>query len=882
MNPELLSSAVWLKDYAPPPFLIDRAELAFDLDAETTQVEAILEMRRNPMAREESRDLRLDGEGLELEFIALDRHPLPPEAYRRDDSGLLLYQVPERFRLHTRVRIHPRRNTALEGLYVSEDMLCTQCEAEGFRRLTYCLDRPDVMTRFSVTLTADRARYPVLLSNGNPAGTEILPGGRHRARWEDPFPKPSYLFALVAGDLRALSATFRTVSGREVALHVYVEPENLDQGDHALQALRQAMRWDEERYGREYDLEIYNMVAVSHFNMGAMENKGLNLFNARYVLARADTATDQDFQGIESVVAHEYFHNWTGNRITCRDWFQLSLKEGFTVFRDQEFSADRGACAVQRIADVRALRTHQFAEDAGPLAHPVRPESYLEINNFYTATVYEKGAEVVRMQATLLGPERFRQATDLYFARHDGQAVTTDDFVACMEEAGGRDLTRFKRWYSQAGTPRLEVSGHHDPQTGCYRLRTRQWTPPTPGQPHKLPLHFPLALGLLDARGADLPVQLADEKTPPPPGTRILEIRDETHEFCFIGLPERPVPSLLRGFSAPVQLHFDYTEAERRFLMAKDRDGFTRWEAAQTLSQQRLLELVQDHAQAIPEDYLDAFCQTLTDESAAPALRAEILALPAESYLGEQLEVVDVEGIHRARETLKTGIAWRLRSELQVVYARHSEGDEPYAPTPEAIGRRALKNRCLEYLMQIPDEPGLALCQAQFAAARNMTDQLAALRLLVDTGGASGRDALARFHDQWRHQRLVIDKWFAIQAAAKPADTLERVRRLLTHPAYADTDPNRVRSLVGTFCLANPVRFHTPGGAGYRLLREQVLRLDPLNPQLAARLLQGLVRWRRFDAERQARMRGELEDILATPGLSRGCCELASKALAED
>ncbi len=867
-----------LLDYSPPEYLIDQVDLAFQLGAEETLVEAILDLRRNPAAARSHGGLRLDGEQLELESIALDGQALTADDYAVDAESLTLFQVPDRCRLRTRVRIHPDRNTALEGLYLSNGMLCTQCEAEGFRRITYFLDRPDVMARFSVNLEADKALYPVLLANGNPAGAEDLPEGRHRVHWDDPVPKPSYLFALVAGDLSRVSDRFRTASGRKVPLNIWVEPANLDQCGHAMRALKNAMGWDEDHYGREYDLDVYNIVAVSHFNMGAMENKGLNIFNAKAVLASPDTATDQDFQWVEGVIAHEYFHNWSGNRVTCRDWFQLSLKEGFTVFRDQEFSADRGSRGVKRIADVRMLRARQFAEDAGPLAHPVRPESYIEINNFYTATVYEKGAELARMLARLLGPRLFRRATDLYFSRHDGQAVTTEDFIACMEAASGRDLSQFKLWYSQAGTPELDIAGAYDASARTYDLRVRQHTPPTPGQPHKEPLHIPLALGLLDRQGRDLPLRLAGEDVAPAARTRVLEVREPEQVFRFVEVPEPPLPSLLRGFSAPVKVRFDYGDEELLSLMAQDSDGFNRWEAAQTLSQRLLLTLMADPGRPIPAGYVAAFRRALADTRAEPALLAEILTLPSESYLADQMELVDVEGIHRARETLTAGIATELRGELLAVYARLRETG-PYEPSPEAIGRRALKNLCLAYLAAAGDAEALGLCRAQFDARHNMTDQIAALRLLVDAGGAAGEEALAAFYATWAGDPLVLDKWFAIQASAKGPETLARVRHLLGHPAYSPANPNRVRSLVASFC-ANQVRFHAADGAGYAFLGERVLELDPLNPQIAARLLQSLVRWRRFDPARRTLMRAELERVLAVDGLSKDAYEVASKGLA--
>jgi aminopeptidase N len=871
---------IFLRDYQPPEFLIDRVDLRFELDPERTAVEAKLLVRRNPVATRGDGTLRLHGEQLELEQVAIDARRLTPAEYRLDSESLTLLQAPERFCLQTRVRIHPNLNTALEGLYQSGDMLCTQCEAEGFRRITYFLDRPDVMACYGTTLIADRRRFPVLLSNGNRVESRDLADGRHLVRWEDPFPKPSYLFALIAGDLSVVEDSFTTASGRAVALRIYVERHNLDKCDHAMRSLKQAMRWDEERFGREYDLDVFMIVAVSHFNMGAMENKGLNVFNDKYVLARPDTATDADFDGIESVIAHEYFHNWTGNRITCRDWFQLSLKEGFTVYRDQEFSADMGSRGVKRISDARLLRAHQFPEDGGPLAHPVRPESYIEINNFYTATVYQKGAEVVRMQANLLGPERFRQATDRYFERHDGQAVTTDDFVRCMEEASGRDLGQFRRWYEQAGTPELSVQGDYDAAAGTYRLTIRQHTPPTPGQPVKRPFHLPLAIGLLGPDGQDLPLRLLGESMAAAPGTRVLELREAEERFCFIDLSVRPVPSLLRGFPAPVKLHFEYSEDELLFLMAHDSDGFNRWDAAQTVLQRLLLALVADPEAGIPERFFVAFRRALLAPASDRALLAEVLTLPSESYLGDQMEVVDVDGIHRARTLLGRLVGERLREDLLEVYRDNDETGE-FALTREASGRRALKNLALEYLMRAGDLRALESCQSQFDRAHNLTDVMAALHLLVDHGGAKSARALDDFYRRWSHESLVLDKWFSVQAGSQRPDALARVIELMGHPDFSLRNPNRVRSLVSVFCHANPVRFHAADGAGYRFLAERVLELDPLNPQIAARLLKAMIRWRRFDPGRQALMRAEIARVLATETLSKDAFEVASKALGE-
>jgi aminopeptidase N len=870
--------AVHLRDYRPPEFLIDQVDLRFELDQDLTTVDAALELRRNPAAVRGDGDLRLDGELMELERAAMDGHELAPADYRVEADALVLHRVPDRFRLETRVRLHPSLNTALEGLYSSGAMLCTQCEAEGFRRITYFLDRPDVMSPFATTLVADKTRFPVLLSNGNPARQQDLPGGRHEARWEDPFPKPSYLFALVAGDLRAVEDRFVTASGRPVDLRIYVEPENLDKCGHAMRSLKQAMRWDEIHYGREYDLDVYMIVAVSHFNMGAMENKGLNIFNSRYVLARPDTATDQDYQGIEGVIAHEYFHNWTGNRITCRDWFQLSLKEGLTVFRDQEFSSDMGSRAVKRITDVRSLRSRQFAEDSGPLAHPVRPDSYIEINNFYTATVYDKGAELVRMQANLLGPDLFRKATDLYFARYDGCAVTTNDFVGCMEEASGRDLGQFRRWYEQAGTPELSITGWYDPADRVFTLQVRQDTPPTPGQVRKEPLHIPLAVGLLDSRGRDLPLRLEGEPGVAGAGTRVLELRANEERFRFVDIPARPVPSLLRGLSAPVKVRYGYKDEELMFLMAHDSDGFNRWDAAQTLAQRILMALVSKPEADVPEGFLTAFRRALLDRKADKSLLAEVLNLPTESYLGDQMETVEVDGIHRARETLGEYLGRRLRDELAAVFQENRE-TEPYDLEPASVGRRALKNLCLGYLMQAGDADALRWCRDQLAGNRNMTDVVAALRLLVDEGGAAAEAATRDFYTRWAGDHLVLDKWFAVQATSKRADTLAKVTGLMQHPAFSITNPNRVRSLVGAFAAGNQVRFHAADGAGYRFLTDRVLELDPINPQIASRLLQSLTRWRRFDTQRRTLMRAELERVLDVEALSKDVYEVASKSL---
>jgi len=869
---------IFLRDYQPPEFLIDQVDLHFELGEEQTLVCAQLNMRRNPAAVKESRALYLHGEQLTLISIKLDAVLLTEDAYVLDSEGLMLHRLPDRFVLETIACIQPQNNTALEGLYKSGDMFCTQCEAEGFRRITWFLDRPDVMARFHTTIVADQVKYPVLLSNGNPGESEQLPNGQHKISWQDPFPKPCYLFALVAGDLQYVEDHYSTVSGRKVALRVYVEPENIDKCSHALISLKNAMIWDEKTYAREYDLDIYMIVAVNDFNMGAMENKGLNIFNSKYVLARPDTATDQDFQGIEAVIAHEYFHNWTGNRITCRDWFQLSLKEGLTVFRDQEFSADMGSRGVKRIEDVRLLRAHQFAEDSGPMAHPVRPDSYIEINNFYTVTVYEKGAEVVRMQHQLLGPALYRKGMDLYFQRHDGQAVTTDDFVRCMEDASGRDMRQFRNWYSQAGTPELRISGEYNAADQTYTLRVAQSCPSTPGQDEKPFFHIPLALGLLDSDGNDLPLQLEKEDRSAS-GTRIIELSQPEEEFHFVGISCAPVPSLLRGFSAPVKVRYEYSDEELMFLMAHDNDDFNRWDAAQTLSQRIILQKVVDDKAEVPSGFIQAIDQVLNDSTADQALLAELLTLPSESYLGDQMKEVDVDGIHKAREALKNQIAAELEDDLLLIYQDCDETAGPYAVTPADIGRRSLKNGCLGYLMQLDDAGIRSLCLQQFWESSNMTDTIAALSLLANKDCSEREQVLEAFYEKWKDDPLVLDKWFAIQATSKLPGTLDQVKVLKNHPAFSIKNPNKVRSLIGAFCSANQKIFHAIDGSGYQFLADSVLELDELNPQVAARMVRLLSRWQRYDATRRQFMQGQLERILAVENVSKDVYEIASKSL---
>ena len=871
---------VYLEDYTPPAFLVSTVDLDIDIREAFTRVHAVLRVARHPAASNTS-PLVLDGDELELESVKIDGRLLERNEYKVDAEHLTIDRVPDAFTLETSVRILPAQNTKLMGLYASKDGLFTQCEAEGFRRITYFLDRPDVMARYTTTIHADAARYPDLLSNGNPVGHGKEEEGRHWAKWEDPFPKPSYLFAMVAARLDKLQDSFVTASGRTVTLAIYVEPGKLDQSAFAMQALKKSMKWDEEVFGLELDLDRYMIVAVGDFNMGAMENKGLNIFNTKYVLARPDIATDTDFMLIDRVVAHEYFHNWTGNRVTCRDWFQLSLKEGLTVFRDQEFGADTYSRPVQRIQEVRQLRAAQFPEDAGPMAHPVRPQSYMEISNFYTPTVYEKGAEVVRMIHTLLGVQAFRKGMDLYFERHDGQAVTTDDFVQAMQDASGMDLSLFRRWYDQAGTPRLRVRSSYDAAAKSFTLDFHQSTPPTPGQPEKLPLQIPVVLGLLDSDGKEIALRLEGESAAS--GTsRTFSLVDRTLSLRFVDVASRPVPSLLRGLSAPVVLDTDLSDDDLAHLMAHDSDAFNRWEAGQRLALNIMLRDITRVGSGESLDphpgFIQAFERILGDAARDPAFTAEALSLPSEAYVGEQMEVVDPDAIHAVRVQLRRHIAQALRGELLATYQAYSI-PAPYSPDAASAGRRALKNLCLSYLMELDDEPVRALCLRQFDGADNMTDAMAALMAIANTDWDERKPALERFYAKWKREPLVVDKWLAVQASARVPQTLSEVKRLTQHPAFDLKNPNKVYALIRTFC-ANQRHFHAADGSGYVFAADQVLALDPLNPQIAARLARGFDRWRKFDGGRQDHARAQLTRIRATDSLSKDTLEVVSKALA--
>ncbi len=880
-----------LKDYRVPDFLIDTTELLFDLYDDKTRVCSRLAMRRNPAAENPVAPLRLDGQELLLRSVKIDGRILSAGEYALESEQLTIAQVPAQFIFECETEIAPHLNTSLEGLYKSNTMFCTQCEAEGFRKITYFLDRPDVMSVYSVRIEAAK-NYPVLLSNGNLIESGALDGDRHFAVWHDPFKKPCYLFALVAGDLAHIEDRFTTMSGREVALHIYVEPKDADKCAHAMLSLKQAMRWDEEVYGREYDLDIFNIVAVDDFNMGAMENKSLNIFNTSCVLAVPETTTDMGFQRVEAVVAHEYFHNWSGNRVTCRDWFQLSLKEGFTVFRDAEFSADMGSRTVKRVEDVSLLRTLQFAEDAGPMAHPVRPDSYIEISNFYTLTIYEKGAEVVRMLHVLLGPELFRKGTDVYFARHDGQAVTCDDFVTALEDASGRDLAQFRRWYEQAGTPRLDIDGKYDADARTYTLTVRQSLPATPAQDEKLPLHIPLAIALLGDAGA-LRLQLADRAPDVERSDNtelVLDVTQAEQQFTFVDIPEQPVPSLLRGFSAPVKLQFPYSRDELMFLMSRDSDGFCRWDAGQQLALATLNDMIaartssaHEHGEsaAIDKRLLDAFAALLTDTTLDPAMVALMLTLPSEAYLAETRDVVDVAAIHAARQAARSQIARALREQLLKTYRRNCSA-EPYAANATQIAQRSLKNTCLAYLMVLEESDIVALCVEQFERATNMTDRMAALAALVNSQQSVEKTrALAQFYARWKDESLVVNQWFQVQATAALPGTLEIVQQLMRHPAFDIKNPNKVRALIGAFAAQNAVNFHREDGAGYRFLADQVIVLNGLNPQIAARQLAPLSKWQKYSSTAQRLMIAALRRIAAEPNLSRDVYEVVAKSLAQ-
>jgi aminopeptidase N len=872
---------VRLQDYRPPDWLIDTVELDVSLGATATTVRAKLTLRPNSTGA--PAPLVLDGDELNLRSLKVDGKLLPAENFTVTPDRLSIAQPPNRpFQLEIETAIDPSANSRLMGLYRAGNTYCTQCEAEGFRRITYFFDRPDVMAVYTTRIEADLKEAPVLLANGNLVAQGRLPGSsRHFAVWHDPFPKPCYLFALVGGQLACVTESFTTMSGRKVTLRIYVEPGKERRCDYAMDSLKRAMRWDEEAFGREYDLDIFMIVAVSAFNMGAMENKGLNVFNDKYVLASPASATDTDFAGIEAVIAHEYFHNWTGDRITCRDWFQLCLKEGLTVFRDQEFSADQRSRAVERIADVRSLRAHQFVEDSGPLAHPVRPEMYHEINNFYTSTVYDKGAEVVRMIRTLLGPAVFREGMDLYFTRHDGQAATVEQFVQCFADVSARDMKQFMRWYSQAGTPNVKVAPHYDARAKTYRLDIAQTIPSTPGQPNKEPMVIPLSIGLVGKDGADLPLALDDR----PLERGVLELTQPSQTFVFTGVAERPIPSLNRGFSAPIRLSLPIEPDELYFLAVHDPDSFNRWQAVQTLAMTLLkanVAALRDSTVAREDEGLmSALGAILADHALEPAFIALMLAPPSEADIAREIgHDIDPDAVFTARRALRAAIGQKHAAALSSIYSRMNTGG-PYRPDAQGAGRRSLKNVSLDLLAATGASDAIARARTQYDGADNMTDRLAALETLSQHDRPERTAALDDFYRRYVDDPLIIDKWLSLQATIPEAATLARVRALTRHPAFSLANPNRVRALIGAFAQANHTQFNRPDGAGYDFVADIVLGLDPKNPQVAARLMGAFRSWRALEVGRRQRAEATLRRVAKEPALSRDVADIVSRTLAE-
>ncbi|HFZ8995268.1 TPA: aminopeptidase N [Citrobacter freundii] len=864
--------AKYRHDYRAPDYQITDIGLTFDLNAEKTVVTAVSQVVRHGAS---DASLRLNGEDLTL--VSLQINDAPWTDYKEEAQALVINNLPERFTLRIVNEISPAANTALEGLYQSGEALCTQCEAEGFRHITWYLDRPDVLARFTTKIIADKKQYPFLLSNGNRIAQGELDDGRHWVEWQDPFPKPCYLFALVAGDFDVLSDTFITRSGRSVALELYVDRGNLDRAPWAMTSLKNAMKWDEERFGLEYDLDIYMIVAVDFFNMGAMENKGLNVFNSKYVLARTDTATDKDYLDIERVIGHEYFHNWTGNRVTCRDWFQLSLKEGLTVFRDQEFSSDLGSRAVNRISNVRTMRALQFAEDASPMAHPIRPDKVIEMNNFYTLTVYEKGAEVIRMIHTLLGEANFQKGMQLYFERHDGSAATCDDFVQAMEDASNIDLSHFRRWYSQSGTPVVTVRDDYNPETEQYTLHISQRTPATQDQAEKQPLHIPFAIELYDNEGKVIPLQKEGH-----PVNAVLNVTQAEQSFVFDNVYFQPVPALLCEFSAPVKLEYKWSDQQLTFLMRYARNDVSRWDAAQSLLATHIKLNVARQQQgqplSLPVHVADAFRAVLLDENIDPALAAEILTLPSENEIAEMFEVIDPLAIAEVREALLRTLATELADELLAIY--NANRLDVYRVEHEDIGKRTLRNTCLRLLAFGDAELADKLVRKQYREASNMTDALAALSAAVAAELPCRDELMQEYDDKWHQDGLVMDKWFILQSTSPADNVLETVRGLLNHRSFSMSNPNRVRSLIGAFAGNNPAAFHAEDGSGYQFLVEMLTDLNSRNPQVASRLIEPLIRLKRYDAQRQEKMRAALEQLKGLENLSGDLFEKITKALA--
>ncbi|HLB42196.1 MAG TPA: aminopeptidase N [Gammaproteobacteria bacterium] len=876
----------YLKDYKPPDYCIDEVDLHFDLYEDETIVKAQMKIchhhhvaKNNDFSSGKPQEIHLNGENLILLSIKLNGESLTHSQYKLTEKTLSIYQVPDHFTLELITKIFPQKNTALSGLYRSQTTFCTQCEAEGFRRIIYYLDRPDVLARYTTTMTADASHYPHLLSNGNLIASGALDNNRHWAKWEDPFKKPCYLFALVAGDFDVIEDVFITQSKNKVALRIYVEKGYGKEAYHAMYSLKAAMRWDEITYGREYDLNTYMIVAISDFNMGAMENKGLNIFNTKYILAKPETATDDDYMHILSVIGHEYFHNWSGNRVTCRDWFQLSLKEGLTIFRDQTFSEDLLSPAIIRIRDVCDLREIQFSEDAGPLAHPVRPDSYLEISNFYTATIYNKGAEILRMLRTILGLSVFRKGMDLYFAQYDGQAATIDAYIAIMESVSGIDLTQFKRWYSQAGTPIVTIVEDYNEHEKSYTLTFKQSCPPTPHQVEKEDMYIPIRMGLLDPQGKTIPLQLQDDI---PKYEKILFLTTSSQSFKFKEIASHPIPSLLRNFSAPVKLNFDYSDHDLLFLFKHDDDTFNRWEAGQKYILRIAMNLMRDYHQDIsltlPQELIEAF-EYIIETHQDKLLLSEMLSIPSEKYIGEQMEIIDVDGIHAVREFIFTDIATKLRTRWLETYHHHHLIHSNYRFEINDIGKRKLKNHCLSYLARLPQYIELCIKQFEASLELNMTDTQAALMMLANIDVASRIKALNQFYDYWKHDTLVIDKWFAIQAASKLPSTLHEVKKLMRDTLFDIKNPNKVYALIGTFANRNLINFHSMTGEGYAFLSNVVQQLDRLNAQIAARMVKPLTTWKRYDKERQKLMRAQLEYILQDKKISPDLYELTTKSL---
>ncbi|EFO47870.1 aminopeptidase N [Vibrio parahaemolyticus] len=862
--------AKYRKDYQAPSHTITEIDLTFDLYDNDTIVTALSKV----VQKGESTTLELDGEGLELRSVKVNGEDWAHHEVK--EASLVLSDLPAEFELEIITKIDPEANTALEGLYKSGGAFCTQCEAEGFRRITYYLDRPDVLAKYTTKVIADKATYPYLLSNGNRIAQGEAENGRHWVQWQDPHPKPAYLFALVAGDFDVLRDKYTTMSGRNVDLEIFVDKGNLDRAGHAMTSLINSMKWDEERFGLEYDLDIYMIVAVDFFNMGAMENKGLNIFNSKFVLANDQTATDRDYLGIEAVIGHEYFHNWTGNRVTCRDWFQLSLKEGLTVFRDQEFSSDLGSRAVNRIDNVRIIRGPQFAEDASPMSHPIRPDKVIEMNNFYTLTVYEKGSEVIRMYHTLLGEEGFQKGMKLYFERHDGTAATCEDFVSAMEDATGVDLKQFRLWYSQSGTPTLRVNSEYNAEAKTYALTVEQFTEATQDQAEKQALHIPFDIELYDSKGQIIPLIINGESV-----HNVLDIKQDKQTFVFENVAEQPVPSLLREFSAPVKLEYDYSDAELIFLMKHATNDFARWDASQMLLAKYIRQNVNNVQTGsevqLSEDLIDAFRGVLLDENLEPAFIAQVFSLPSINEITGWYKQIDVDAVDTVLNSITVSLSAALEDELSATY--HTLKQAEYTIDHAAIGKRALRNQCLQFLAHT--DKGNTLVKAQYEAANNMTDTIAAMSAANSAQLECREELMADYSDKWKHDGLVMDKWFALQGTNPAEDALEKVKATMNHEAFSLKNPNRTRSLIGSFLAANPVRFHDKSGSGYQFAGEILRQLNDSNPQVASRMIDPLLKFRKYDEARQAMIRAELEKLKAMDNLAKDLFEKVTKALDE-